>query len=637
MAHRERKFLAGIAMASCLLIGNATTAAQAVAEPSAKATAKDATAKTEKMAQSGASLDRVTKDIKYLASDELGGRQPGTPEMKLSEDHIVAAYREAGLKDPMGDGSYFQTFEVGQKRNPAADECSVTLSGPNETEMTLELGKDYAQLLNRNNFDISGGLAFVGYGISAEEELNFDEYADLDVKDKMVVLIRREPQQKVESSVFDGTSLTKHSYIASKVAAARKAGAAGILMVNDSITASEDSDDPLVDANNFAGDIGSLPFMHLKRSTLDAILAVTPVFTASGEKLESVSAIEKQIDAELEPLSQTLKGWQVAAKAKFEVSGIPTSNIIGVIEGEGPHAEETIIIGAHYDHLGKGAYGSRARGDQRNMIRNGADDNATGTAAVMELARRFAARDKKPARRLVFICFTAEEMGLLGAYHYVQNPIYPLEKTVAMINFDMIGWLREDKVTLFGWNSSRSFGPMFDAANTDLNLDLIKPEAGFAGSDHLPFNEKEIPNTFLNTGLTSTYHTPDDDFETIDCAGAVKVIDFTEAFIDELANAKQAPRYTYTGPFRLGVNVLPNEDGLLQIAKVADGSIAEASGLREFDVILAWGDDEISTRRDLRRLIRRDKGKTIELVVERDGEEVKIPLKLARPDEEDEA
>ncbi len=582
------------------------------------------------------SLQRVTYDIKYLASDELGGRQPGTPEMVLSEDHIIAAYRSSGLVDPTGN-NYKQTFDVGQQKTLVAEKCALKLTGPDGESIDLKVSEGYSQLLNRSDFDIQGAeLVFVGYGINAEKQLNFDEYADIDVEGKVVVLIRREPQQKVDTSVFNGAQLSRWSFIASKVAGARQAKAAAILMVNDSVTVEEEDGDSLVQSSRFGQDVGSVPYMQIKRKTLDKILAATPVVTPAGDKLESIAAIEDRMDVELEPLSQTLPGWKVDASADFRVGGIATSNIVGVIEGEGPHADQTIVIGAHYDHLGKGAYGSRAGAKQRGMIHNGADDNATGTAAVMELARRFAARDKKPARRLVFVCFTAEEMGLLGAYHYVRDPIYPLDKTVAMINFDMIGWLREDKVTLYGWNSSAQFDKMFESANTDMGLELLKPPSGFAGSDHLPFNERRIPNTFIHTGLTSTYHTPDDDFKTIDCAGAVRVIDFTEAFIDELVNAEKPPKYAVAGPFRLGVNIEEVEEGLL-LSTISDDSVAQASGLLEGDVILKWGDEKLTNRRGLLRAIRRDKGKTVPLKVKRDGAEIDVQLRLVRPGEEDEA
>lgn len=629
MFHPKRNFLTGLLACGSLVVsaisGGANEAsAQAVAEKPQQ---------TAKMTQSGNSLSRVTRDIEYLASDELGGRQPGTPEMKLSEDHIIQAYKDAGLKDPTGTGKYLQTFEVGRQKRLVEDACSLTLTAPDGSEIALKLGEQYAQTLGRDKFDITSDLVFVGYGISAEEDHNFDEYADVDVDGKIIVMLRREPQQKMEESVFDGTRLTRWSYVSSKMRSARQAGAAGVILVNDGVTVEEEGDE-LVRSDQFGKD-NRLPFMQVKRAELDAVLSKTPIVTASGEKLSTLSEVEATLDKELEPLSQTMKGWKVAAKADFKIGGIETSNIIGIIEGEGPHADETIVVGAHYDHLGNGSYGSRAQGDQRGKIHNGADDNATGTAAVMELARRFAARDKKPGRRIVFICFTAEEMGLLGAYHYVNNPTFPLENTVAMINFDMIGWLRDDQVTLFGWNSSKQFDKMFEDANSDFDLKLQKPESGFAGSDHLPFNQKKIPNTFIHTGLTSTYHTPDDDFETIDCEGAVKVIDFTEAFMDELVNADERPKYTFTGPFRLGVNVGSNEDEQMVVTSVAEDSIAEVAGLQEEDIILLWGEDELRNRRDLRRVIRRDKGNTVTLKLIRDGKETSIDLKLVRPGEEE--
>lgn len=629
MFHSKRSLLTGLfaigGLAASTLFGSGiqTVNAQAVQEvPKAK------------VQQSGTSLSRVTYDIEYLASDELGGRKPGTPEMKLSEDHIIQAYRDAGLKDPTGTGKYFQTFEVGgRQKRVAKGSASLVLTSPKGDEISLKAGEQYSLLLGRDKFDVNAELAFVGYGISAADDLNFDEYYGMDVKGKVVVMIRREPQQGMAESVFDGKETSKWAFIDTKAQAARKAGAVAILLVNDGFTTDSEGDE-LIPSDRFGEDNGEVPFMNIMRSDLDKVLAITPILTAAGKKLDSISAVEAQLDKELEPLSQTMKGWKVATKGGFNTGGVETSNIIGVIEGEGPNAHETIVIGAHYDHLGDGAYGSRARRDQRGLIHNGADDNATGTAAVMELARRFAARDKKPGRRLVFICFTAEEMGLLGARHYVENPTFPLEDTVAMINFDMIGWLRDDKVTLFGWNSSAQFEKMFNAANTDFNFDLQKPDAGFAGSDHLPFNERKIPNTFIHTGLTSTYHTPEDDFETIDCEGAVKVIDFTEAFMDELCNASKRPRYTYTGPFRLGVNVATEDDQLV-ITMVARDSIAEDAGLEGGDVILKWGDDDLKNRRDLRRVIRRDKGSTVKLSILRDKATKTIELLVDNPPVED--
>ena len=432
-------------------------------------------------------LEKVSYDIKYMSSDEMGGRQPGTPGIKMCEDFIVAEYKKAGLK-PLEDGTYFQELEVGATQTIVKAASALTLMGPNDAELKLELGSDFQQLICRKDFDLKNDLVFVGYGISAAEH-NYNDFDGIDVEGKIVVLFRSEPQREDANSVFDGTNPSRYGRGPTKVSAARRAKAAGILIVNDSVSAAEA--DEFIQADRF--NTNSLPIAQIKRSVLDEMLKSSPLTSPTGKKLDNVNAIEKLIDSNLEPISQPLDGWTAEFKSKFVRETTKTNNIVGIIEGEGPNADETIIIGAHYDHLGMGAYGSRARG--RREIHNGADDNATGTAAVIELARRFNARDKKPGRRMVFICFTAEEMGLLGAFHYCANPIYPLEKTAAMVNFDMIGWLRNDELTLYSLNSSKELGPVFDTANEAFNFKLKKPASG-GGSDQIPFNQKGIPNVF---------------------------------------------------------------------------------------------------------------------------------------------
>jgi hypothetical protein len=345
-------------------------------------------------------------------------------------------------------------------------------------------------------------------------------------------------------------------------------------------------------------------------------------------KLKSIAAVEDLIDSNLEPISQPIANWSAEFKSDFQLKKVPTNNIIGIIEGEGPNADETIIIGAHYDHLGDGAYGSRAGG--RREIHNGADDNATGTAAVIELARRINSRDKKPGRRLVFICFTAEEMGLLGAFHYVQNPIFPLEKTVTMVNFDMIGWLREGRLTLYNGNTSPQFDPIFEAANEGLDFELVKGAGG--GSDQIPFNNKQIPNVFIHTGQNAVYHTPEDDFEAINCEGALKVIDFSERVVDGLAALEKPPAYGTPKRIRLGV-MLEDDNDVVTIEGVTSDSLAEKAGLLKGDVILDIDGAKITSRREVNRIVQRDRGKTIKLKLKRGDAEIQLNVELKSDDD----
>ena len=578
-------------------------------------------------------LARVTADIKYLASDELGGRLPGTPEMEKCVDYIVEEFKRVGLKPGMPDGSYLQTLDVsenlGSSRTLVREGCEMTLVGPKGAEIRLALDEQFKPQICRENIALDAGLVFVGYGIRSTEH-NYDEYRDLDVKGKVVVMIRVEPQQGRADSVFNGTENSIHAMMQTKIAAARRAGAAGILMVNDSVSAPDAERDELSAYDLFGRVTGQIPFAHIKRAAFEALLAEHPLLHSDGTKLETLAQVEKIIDDSLSPVSQEMKDCRVKFAANFDQKQVLTSNIIGVIEGEGPLADETIVIGGHYDHLGLGAFGSRT--PDRKEIHNGADDNATGTAGVMELARRFAKSDKKPARRLVFICFTAEEMGLIGAQHYVQNPVYPLEKTVAMINYDMIGWLRENKLTCYSWFTGDSFGASLDRVNEKHKLELVKPEQGFAGSDHLPFMQRGIPVMFLHTGITDTYHTPEDDFESINCEGALKVIEFTEDLLWDLASLPERPKYSNSaggGAPRIRLGALITElEGKVSVDSVTADSLASKIGLQSADVIVELAGESINSRRQINRLLAANANKTVKIKVERGGKPVEIEFKV---------
>ena len=196
-----------------------------------------------------------------------------------------------------------------------------------------------------------------------------------------------------------------------------------------------------------------------------------------------------------------------------------------------------------------------------------------------------------------------------------------------MINYDMIGWLREDRLTLFGWNSAPELDAAFESANDDAGLELVKPGNEFAGSDHLLFDQRGIPNTFIHTGLNSVYHTPDDDFDAINCVGVTRVIDFSESFIDTMAQIEQRPTYYKAKPFRLGVLCEARGDTLV-IERVAGESIAEQAGLKPGDELVSWNGDSLSSQRRLRRAIRRDRGKTVTVKILRDGATKEILVEL---------
>ena len=193
----------------------------------------------------------------------------------------------------------------------------------------------------------------------------------------------------------------------------------------------------------------------------------------------------------------------------------------------------------------------------------------------------------------------------------------------------MIGWLRNEKLTLYNWNTSPQLDPIFEAANEGLGFDLNKPTQAFGGSDHLPFNQRGVPNMFIHTGTNAVYHTPEDDFDAINCEGALRVIDYSERVVDQLAELETKPTFGKPKPFRLGVMV-EDEEGYVEIMGVSEDSIAEKSGLLKGDILIDVDGTEIKKRRDIVKMLRRDVGKTVKLKLKRDDKEITLDVELKR-------
>ena len=377
------------------------------------------------------SLKRVSADVEYLASDELEGRGVETEGIHKAADYIVDEFKAYGIKPGGKDGSYEQKFPVPIGRQMDKDATSLKLVGPMNQVGELKLDEDFQSMMPGGDADIDGAeVVFVGYGISAEEH-NYDEFADLDVDGKVVIILTGEPQQDDENSVFSGTRGSRYSRPVTKFRAAKAAGAAAVILVRDAKSAA--TGDDLPQSSEFGTrfpNSARIPFAFVKRSVVDDMLSKAPVRSGTGDEFKSLADIEANIDENLSPLGQPINGWKVSFATKFNNEAIDAFNVIGVIEGEGPNADEVIVIGAHYDHLGLGPYGSRT--PNRKEVHNGADDNATGTAAILELARRFAKYEKKPGRTLVFVAFSGEERGLVGSRYWVdEEPLFELEKTVS--------------------------------------------------------------------------------------------------------------------------------------------------------------------------------------------------------------
>jgi hypothetical protein len=466
----------------------------------------------------------------------------------------------------------------------------------------------------------------------------------VDASGKAVLIIRKEPEPADKSSVFAGESPTSYAAFTHKVVNAAQHGVKLVLMVNDAATAK--ASDAVLEFRSTPGG-GSVPFLMITRELGDRLLA------SAGQP--ALAELEAKIDETLKPQSRELEGVKVSAEVTISREAIAAKNVIGVIEGEGPHAEETIVIGAHYDHLGRGEVGSLAFGSRD--IHNGADDNASGTATVLELARRLAARPDAPARRIVFVLFSGEERGLLGSAHYVEDPPYPIEQTVAMINLDMVGRLDEERnLVVYGTSSSETFGPMVEPLATTLGFKPKMPKAindGSSDSDHSSFYKKDVPILFFFTGIHPDYHKPSDDSPLINYAGMAKVADLCEQVALNLASRPERPVFVKAparpaasasaaaspgavkgGGAYFGSRPAYGEDVEgVKLEGVTEGSPAEKAGLKGGDVIVKFGGVAVKDIESYMVAMSAKKpGDVVEVVVLRDGEEVTLKATLgARP------
>jgi hypothetical protein len=365
--------------------------------------------------------------------------------------------------------------------------------------------------------------------------------------------------------------------------------------------------------------------------------------------------IEDGIDKNLTPRSVALTGWKAATQVTITRTETMAKNVVGVLPGSDPLADETVVIGAHYDHLGTSSFGSLAGRAAEGKVHYGADDNASGTTGLIELARRFGSMKDRPGRRLVFIAFSGEERGLLGSIHYCREPLFPLEKTVFMLNMDMIGRVvkvkdgeaDKDRLVIYGHGTGEGFEKLVDEANKKFDFKLFKQAGGSGPSDHDSFYRKHIPVLFFFTGTHKDYHRPSDTPDKINVEGMKKVADMAEGFVAHFATAKERPVFHATGggwsdpteerrsdPARKipKLSLMPDytadEDGKgMRIEAVTPGGPAEKGGLKAGDFIIELGGKPVkSTTQYMTAMGAQKAGQEFEIVVMREGKKVTLKV-----------
>jgi hypothetical protein len=378
-----------------------------------------------------------------------------------------------------------------------------------------------------------------------------------------------------------------------------------------------------------------IPVLSLSRAAAERLVAL-----AGGEGL---AARQQRIDSALRPASELLSGVEVQLEVEIERRKGSAANVVGLLEGSDPRLRaEAVVVGAHYDHLGRGEFGSLAP-ERRGEIHNGADDNASGTAGVLELARAFT-RGSRPRRSLVFAAFAGEEFGLFGSRAYVDAPPVPLTDTVAMLNLDMIGRLRDGRLTVFGTGSSPDFPRLVHRTLRGLSFEPSIIEDGLTPSDQTSFYARGVPVLMFYTGTHPQYHTPEDDASRIDAAGEARILGVAYRVARSLADADSRPGLgaVVTPPSSRGgdshgpyLGTVPSfaegeHPGVL-LQGVAPGSPAENAGLRAGDRIVRFDGASVANFEEYAvRLATARPGQQVRFGLLRDGRLVEIVATLGR-------
>lgn len=634
---------------------------------------------------------RLLKDAKYLASDELEGRGVGSQGLIVASQYIRDQFQQAGLNVQTVDGQPFQKFDLVTSSKLGMTN-TLEFDGPNGEKIQCDLNRDFEVCAFGGSGSIDAEVVFCGYGVDAPEH-DYDDFSGIDVAGKVVLMMRRNPKQGVEKGPFSGGhGISRHAELRSKMHNAASHNAAAVIFVNDPFSirkaakdrqsSLEKADRSIVDAAEAFIAVESnesekltIARNHLaetvnrRKGLLDAetnakddalmpfgyagpgdVKTTTPAVHITQELCDrmlkpalnkTIADLETEIDADLKPHSVPLPGWRARGTIAIDRVRSEVVNVIGTIEGVGPHADETIVIGAHYDHVGRGGSGSLAPGS--TDVHNGADDNASGTVALLELARRLGSAPQKPARRLVFIAFTGEEMGLLGSAKYVKDPVFPLDRTVAMFNMDMVGRLQDEKLIVFGTGTSSRWEQRLKDLNTASKFELsFKPE-GYGPSDHSSFYGKKIPVLHFFTGNHPDYHRPSDDWDKLNIDGIRRVVDLIETIVQETAATETRPDYievkgvanierSGNRPYVGTIPDFSSEEPGYSISGVAAGSPAEKGGLQGGDRIVKLGTNKVTGLDDFDISLRKfQPGETVLFVVVRNGQEVTLKVVLDRP------
>jgi len=562
----------------------------------------------------------IMKHIRFLSDDDRAGRYPGTRESRDVISYLINNLKSFGVQPGGENGSFKQTFSLLD---------SVKLGRNNSlsvNEKPLNLEQDYIPLWFSGNATLSSEIIFAGYGINMiTDSLVWNDYKDLNVEGKWVMVMRHSPERETPHSVY-----APHSDLHKKMIEARDRGAAGILFV------SQIEDTTLIPFKYISGYSKSgIPAIHLSNNTADDILQTV----GTSRKI-----IQNKMNRTLQSVSFGMPSITVSASVELKNIYSRAANVIGkIVSRNHRYRDEYIVIGAHFDHLGYGGPGSGSLKPDTTAIHNGANDNASGTSGLLELAHKLQSDRKLLKRSVLLIGFDAEEKGLLGSKYFVANPTVEKNNIVTMINMDMIGKMKDSTAVIGGIGTSPRFEPLLNSLSKISRLKFEYDKAGYGPSDHASFYSEDIPVLFFFTGdYSNHYHLPEDDWQDINASGEKKILDIIYKTVIDLSRDMSRPSFTISGPKKrptqrnnqkVKLGIMPYYGGTiegLKIDKIYDPNGAAAkAGIRSGDIIKSINKKSIKDIYEyMKRMEEIKPGQSIPFDIKRDGKIIMLTVRF---------
>jgi hypothetical protein len=587
----------------------------------------------------------LLEHVKTLASDEFAGRGTGEPGGDMAARYVADAFREAGLEPAGEGGGWYQEFpaRVASSLGPDNAVTLPTAAGRRD----LELNREFAPLAFSASTECAAAAVFVGYGITAPEH-GYDDYAGIDVTGRVVVCLRYEPARDDTASAFEGRRDTWHAGLRTKARNAEVHGAVGIVIVNG--PRNEGGVDELLtwEKAGTAQAVG-IPAMMMTREALASIWGL-----GLPEPPSSLEELQARIDGEMRPFSVPITDRPVGLRGDIRTETKTTRNVVGWLPptAGGPHVhgggdtalDPHLVIGAHYDHLGMG--GQHSLSPDRLEVHNGADDNASGTAGLIELAEAIASDPTPRTQGIVFVAFGAEELGLFGSTWYVDHPVRPIEAITAMLNMDMIGRLKNGKLEVGGVGTSPPLKGIVEEAYRGSGITPAFSEGGGGPSDHKTFNDKKRPVLFFFTGVHEDYHRPSDDWPKVNVEGMTDVAEGIRRIAMNLSRETAPLAWTAVAAdstARMGsvtgsgasLGTIPDYTDSdvpgLKLSGVRAGGPAEKAGLRGGDIVVGFDGRVVRNIYDLMdELGSHRPGDSVVIKVLRDGQPLEMTATLEK-------